>query len=241
MGMEILWFRHFSILLGEFRAVFALLLAIILLGIGAGSLAGAYVQRRIAHPAQTLIVIQGMFVAATLLGSRIGKRPMRSAMPLSRHRGAQPGALTEIWFNARPILLIAGAARAAHGIRVPAGQRDRAAHRGPRRAPRRRAVPREHVRRGLRIARDRFPVAADARDSASATVLMVAAGLAIVALVSQSAGSASAGTAVGGTRPTAPVGSAFRRTFRGSNRWGPASAGPLERRSCSQLERWLHG
>src|SRR6185295_1889332 len=33
MGMEILWFRHFSILLGEFRAVFALLLAIVLLGI----------------------------------------------------------------------------------------------------------------------------------------------------------------------------------------------------------------
>src|SRR5206468_9417368 len=31
MGIEILWVRHFSILLGEFRAVFSLLLAIILL------------------------------------------------------------------------------------------------------------------------------------------------------------------------------------------------------------------
>ena len=37
MGMEIVWFRHFSILLGGFRAVFALLLAVILIGIGAGA------------------------------------------------------------------------------------------------------------------------------------------------------------------------------------------------------------
>ena len=36
MGMEILWFRHFSILLGGFRAVFSLLLTVILVGIGAG-------------------------------------------------------------------------------------------------------------------------------------------------------------------------------------------------------------
>jgi hypothetical protein len=38
MGIEILWFRHFSILLGGFRAVFSLLLTVILAGIGAGSL-----------------------------------------------------------------------------------------------------------------------------------------------------------------------------------------------------------
>ena len=38
MGLEILWFRHFSILLGGFRAVFSLLLSVILIGIGAGSL-----------------------------------------------------------------------------------------------------------------------------------------------------------------------------------------------------------
>jgi spermidine synthase len=48
MGMEIVWFRYFSILLGEFRAVFSLLLAVILLGIGIGSLAGGFAHRRIA-------------------------------------------------------------------------------------------------------------------------------------------------------------------------------------------------
>ena len=41
LGMEILWFRHFSILLGEFRAVFSMLLTVILVAMGAGSLAGA--------------------------------------------------------------------------------------------------------------------------------------------------------------------------------------------------------
>src|SRR5262245_6328484 len=68
MGMEILWFRDFSILLGEFRAVFALLLAVILLGMGAGSLAGGYVQRRTLHPAHVLMIVQGLLVASTLAG-----------------------------------------------------------------------------------------------------------------------------------------------------------------------------
>jgi spermidine synthase len=118
MGMEILWFRHFSILLGEFRAVFALLLAIILLGMGAGSLAGAYVQRRIAHPAQTLIVIQGMFVAATLLGlASANARSISDAA--AAYRGPQPGALTEIWFNARPIILIAALPALLMGFAFP--------------------------------------------------------------------------------------------------------------------------
>src|SRR6185436_15428329 len=35
MGMEILWFRHVSILLGGFRAVFSLLMTVVLAGIGA--------------------------------------------------------------------------------------------------------------------------------------------------------------------------------------------------------------
>ena len=34
MGMEILWFRHLTILLAGFRAVFSLLLTVILIGIG---------------------------------------------------------------------------------------------------------------------------------------------------------------------------------------------------------------
>src|SRR4029434_6996888 len=68
MGMEIVWFRHFSILLGEFRAVFALLLAVILLAMGAGALAGGYLHVRMQRPVHLLMLVQGLFVASTLAG-----------------------------------------------------------------------------------------------------------------------------------------------------------------------------
>ncbi|OFV94079.1 MAG: hypothetical protein A3G76_07625 [Acidobacteria bacterium RIFCSPLOWO2_12_FULL_65_11] len=43
LGMEILWLRHASILLGGFRAVFSLLLTLLLVGLGWGrcSVAGS--------------------------------------------------------------------------------------------------------------------------------------------------------------------------------------------------------
>ena len=70
MGMEILWFRHVSILLGGFRAVFSLLMTVILVGIGAGSLAvGPVAATAPRGPAgEWLMVVQGLFVALTLLG-----------------------------------------------------------------------------------------------------------------------------------------------------------------------------
>jgi hypothetical protein len=44
--MELVWFRHFTLLLGGFRGVFSLLLSVILIGIGLGSLVGASLLRR---------------------------------------------------------------------------------------------------------------------------------------------------------------------------------------------------
>ncbi len=121
MGMEILWFRHFTLLLGEFRAVFSLLLTVILIGIGAGSLAGGFLLRRIARPAQWLMVVQGLFVASTLLGLAVASlgniKDAAFADPAYRAAvghmvAAAPGVesdlartLRELWFNARPILL----------------------------------------------------------------------------------------------------------------------------------------
>jgi predicted membrane-bound spermidine synthase len=126
MGMEILWFRHFSILLGEFRAVFSLLLAIILLGIGTGSLAGGYVQRRTSRPAQILMVAQGSFAAATLLGLAMADARPISDASLSyaiRHVGASVSgvsqAFAELWFNAKPILLVAGMPAVLMGFAFP--------------------------------------------------------------------------------------------------------------------------
>ena len=69
LGMEILWFRHFSILLGGFRAVFSLLLTVILVGIGAGSLLGGVhpAAHRRSRPAGSWSARE-LLVAATLAG-----------------------------------------------------------------------------------------------------------------------------------------------------------------------------
>ena len=68
MGMEILWFRHLSILLGGFRAVFSLLMTVILIGICAGSLARASSSAEPRDRRSWFMVAQGLFVALTLLG-----------------------------------------------------------------------------------------------------------------------------------------------------------------------------
>jgi spermidine synthase len=68
LGMEILWFRHFTVLLGGFRAVFSLLLTLILAGMGFGSLVGGAICRRTGRPAEWLMAAQALFVAFTLAG-----------------------------------------------------------------------------------------------------------------------------------------------------------------------------
>src|SRR6185295_12346202 len=115
LGMEILWFRHFSIMLGAFRAVFALLLTVILVGIGAGALLAGPLQRRVAHPGRALIVVQALFVVCTLAGlwSADSSAIDRTVSEALRTYGsaaaidqlASPAGVNEIWFNLRPMLL----------------------------------------------------------------------------------------------------------------------------------------
>ncbi|HEY5617123.1 MAG TPA: fused MFS/spermidine synthase [Vicinamibacterales bacterium] len=112
LGMEILWFRHFNILLGGFRAVFSLLLTLILLGIGVGSLVGGAVFRRAGRPAEWLMIAQGLFVASTLFGLAaadvgvINNDPVNGVRnPLDLQPASAVGALAELWFNAKPMLM----------------------------------------------------------------------------------------------------------------------------------------
>jgi spermidine synthase len=115
LGMEILWFRHFSIMLGGFRAVFSLLLTVILVGIGAGALAAGVVQRRTRRPVQWLIAIQALFIVSALIGmgaadSSVIDRTVSSAMGAAGAASyVEPSgirwALEELWFNLRPILM----------------------------------------------------------------------------------------------------------------------------------------
>ena len=116
MGMEILWFRHVSILLGGFRAVFSLLTTVILIGICAGSLASGLLLSRTARPAHWFMIAQGLFVALTLLGlATADASALEQAVTASRAAQGAAGlesslgkAIRESWFNLRPILLEAG-------------------------------------------------------------------------------------------------------------------------------------
>jgi predicted membrane-bound spermidine synthase/Flp pilus assembly protein TadD len=119
MGVEILWVRHFTILLGGFRAVFSLLLTIILIGVGVGSLLSGFLQRRTARPAQWLMAVQGCFVVSMLVGMSAADAiavdaetaGVASQVMFGRSVDAMLGiesgmgrTLAELWFNAAPIL-----------------------------------------------------------------------------------------------------------------------------------------
>ena len=117
MGMEIVWFRHVSILLGAFRAVFALLLTVILLGITAGSLISAAMRRLRERAAPTFMVVQALFVIATLLGLvLVDADGVQEAL-----RAARTTAVGELWFNARPVLLEVAVPALLMGFSYPLG------------------------------------------------------------------------------------------------------------------------
>lgn len=132
MGMEILWFRHFTIMLGGFRAVFSLLLTVILAGIGVGSLASGVLYRRTARPTQWLMSVQGLFVAVTLVGlamadgsdiDRVAATAPASRAAFGSAAASVGGGLTraaqEMWFFARPMLVEVGLAALLMGFSFP--------------------------------------------------------------------------------------------------------------------------
>ncbi len=126
MGLEIVWLRHFTLLLGGFRAVFSLVLTIVLVGIGAGALLGGYINRRTARPAQALMVVQALLVVSALAGLA-----WTSVDALDAHRraidpvlaGLTPLArwITELWYNARPMLIEVGVPALLMGCSFPLG------------------------------------------------------------------------------------------------------------------------
>jgi spermidine synthase len=129
LGMEILWFRHFSIMLGAFRAVFALLLTVILVGIGGGSFIAGLLQRQDGsrvpdlgsrHGAGAwLLLVQSLFIASTVAGMGLADSSQIDVTvsndPAFRVAAGVAGdalltqqglgwALKELWFNLRPML-----------------------------------------------------------------------------------------------------------------------------------------
>ena len=126
VGLEIVWFRHVAILLGAFRAVFSLLLTVILIGVGVGSLAAAMLERsawwgrRPSRAVRWFILIQGLLAASTLVGAALVDVASIDAA-LARADPAPGGAtlFAELWFNAAPILLEVGVPALLMGFSFP--------------------------------------------------------------------------------------------------------------------------
>ena len=168
------------LLLGGYRAVFSLLLTVILIGIGAGSL-----RRRLPaspHRATGAMVDGGAGTVRRVLACGTGRREQgtikarRWPIPRIRQRWAacRGGARRGIWTgaNARGTVVQLRdrscwrwSTGAADGPRVSAGQRDHPARRTPRRPSRRRPLSVQHRRRGVRLAGRRLPASARAWDS----------------------------------------------------------------------------
>ena len=117
LGMEILWFRHATILLGGFRAVFALLLTVVLTGIALGAIAGGALARRTRNAAGWLMFTQALFAVTAVAGIMLA-----DARPIAAAVGASAGTvprLTEIWFDVRPLVWLAGVPSILMGLGFP--------------------------------------------------------------------------------------------------------------------------
>ena len=129
LGMEILWFRHFNILLGGFRAVFSLLLALILVGIGAGSFIGGACSAvgtsgRMADDRAGAVRGVDAFGFAWHRRQRDQQRSARAGAWIASPAGARAGAvgaLAELWFNAKPMLAEIGIPALLMGFSFPLG------------------------------------------------------------------------------------------------------------------------
>ena len=124
MGLEMLWVRHFSILLGGFRAVFSLVLTVVLAAGAAGALAGGALLKRTPRPADLLAGAFAIVAVSALAGvawTSADSLAARGAAMAATLGALSPvrRALAEIWFNLRPMLGEIGLPAFAAGLTYP--------------------------------------------------------------------------------------------------------------------------
>src|SRR5262249_34763129 len=112
------------LLLGGFRAVYSLLLTVILIGIGVGAAMGGLLTRATERSAAWLIVVHGLFVAFALLGLANADVQAVTLFAESTERtfATKPAwaqSAAELWFNARPILFEVGPPACLMGCAFP--------------------------------------------------------------------------------------------------------------------------
>ena len=124
MGFEIVWFRHLSTMLGGYRSVYSLSLAVILLGIVLGAALGGRLVQRVKRPVEIFLGAQAIFVATTLVALWAYERETVT-MYLLQHReawhAASPAvqALWTLWLQLKPVLLIIGVPAVMMGATFP--------------------------------------------------------------------------------------------------------------------------
>lgn len=122
MGMEILWFRYLTTILGTRRATFSLLLTVILVGIWAGSVLGGALHRRFGRPALFYILSQA-FLAVTALGALffydLTVLPKGGLLPAIVAADGLWRAVLEVWAQVRIILFLVGLPALCMGLAFP--------------------------------------------------------------------------------------------------------------------------
>ena len=123
LGMEILWFRYLTNVIGSYRAVLSLLLTVILLGICLGSLLGGWLHRRFGRPVTFYVLAQTGFVLASL-AELAAFDPESVSVPfgfdvLYRDATSFQQLVYQAWYNLRPILTVVGVPSLLMGFGFP--------------------------------------------------------------------------------------------------------------------------
>ena len=124
LGMEIVWFRLLISILGGYRAVFSIVLTVILLGIWLGALLGGAAHRRWGRPALAYALTQSLFAIATLgLAAGYDSSFVVSYASAVMDRYEQASAagrwLMDLWANFRVALLLVGLPSVCLGFTFP--------------------------------------------------------------------------------------------------------------------------
>lgn len=125
MGIEILWFRFIGQITGAYRSVFSLLLAVILIGLWLGSVAGGWAHRRHGRPARDFAIAQAFVVVGflALLGGVDHYAAYHRHLSTLRDAYASASPLGRQWLalgaNLRPTLVVAAFPAFAMGFAFP--------------------------------------------------------------------------------------------------------------------------
>jgi len=109
MGMEIIWFRFLTSVMGMQRSTFSLLLTVILIGIWLGSVAGGYADRKIGRPGLLFLICQGLFASSTLIMFLFFDPDIANADSLKRMYLMSSDfvrLLIESWYEIRAVFLL---------------------------------------------------------------------------------------------------------------------------------------